>query len=465
MHHSKLLLFLLSLLIIASSAKLANPDANNSVIVNAELGSMWKNNPSLLHNGCLDGNFSMRLILPHRHGITTASYFDSVPSFGCGFFCAGPAASCDSYIFSIFFVYAFSMDAVLCLQSPEVVWSANRDRPVRENATVKLTELGDLVLYDADDTMVWSTNTADMSVVGMNLTEYGNLILLDHTNTEVWRSFDHPTDTLVIGQMLQVGQKLMASSSEANWAAGKVYLTVFPGGTYAFADIDTPLSYYRSPIYGSAITNFSAYIALKYGSLEVFTSFRVTEAPDYHIKLPINYYGPEFVRLDWNGHLMLYQWENNSWVSSDVFDITDPCSYPLACGEYGVSSDGQGSLIVAGFFELIDSRELNRGRFLTDSLSCGTAQNARFLAPHNTTHFNIIYNWTTNEERCKLSCFNDCTCKAAFFLHMNSSSGFCFLAFDIFSMISVDARSYSKNSAVIHLLKFRSTNVGYLKKE
>ncbi|TVU07839.1 hypothetical protein EJB05_41209, partial [Eragrostis curvula] len=429
---------------------------------------MWKNNLSLPHNGSPDDNFSMRLILPHLRGTTTSSYFDSVPSFACGFFCAGPAASCDAYIFSIFFVYAFSMEDVLHLQSPQVVWSANRDRPVRENATVQLTGLGDLVLYDADGTMVWSTNTANKFVVGMNLTEYGNLVLLDHTNAEVWRSFDHPTDSLVIGQMLQVGQKLMASSSEANWATGKVYLTVLPDGMYAFAGVDTPLPYYRSPVYGSVLTNFSAYIALKNGSLEVFTSFRVTEVPDYRIQLPIDYYGLEFVRLDWNGHLRLYQWENNSWVSSDVLDITDPCSYPLACGEYSVCSDGQCScpdavLRQSGLFELIDSRELNRGCFLTNSLSCGTAQNARFLSLPNTTHFNIIYNWTTNEEHCKLSCFNDCSCKAAFFLHTDTSSGFCFLASDIFSMISVDAQSYSKNLSSYAFVKVQEHKAGLSK--
>lgn len=140
--------------------------------------------------------------------------------------------------------------------------------------------------------------------------------------------------------------------------------------------------------------------------------------------------------------------ENGSWVSSDLLDIADPCSYPLACGEYGVCSDGQCSCPDAGLrqsrlFKLIDPREINRGCFLTDSLSCGSAHKTRFLTLPNTTHFNIIYNWTTDEEHCKVSCLNDCYCKVAFFLHWNSSSGFCFLAFDIFSMISISSQSYS----------------------
>jgi len=174
-----------------------------SFLANAELGTIWKNNPSILHNGFPDDNFSVRLILSHPYGtarISVGSSVDSVPLFACGFFCAGLTATCNAYIFSIFIVNAFSIGAVLYLESPQVVWSANHDRPVKENATVQLTELGGLVLYDAGGTLVWSTNTTGKSVVGMNLTGSGNLVLLDHRNMEVWRSFDHPTDTLVTGR-------------------------------------------------------------------------------------------------------------------------------------------------------------------------------------------------------------------------------------------------------------------------
>ncbi|OEL28693.1 G-type lectin S-receptor-like serine/threonine-protein kinase [Dichanthelium oligosanthes] len=455
MYYPKLLLLLFPLLITTSSSELANAVFNKSFVADAELGTTWKNNPSLVHNELPDDHFSVRLIFPRLYDTTKINVGPNITGvrlFACGFFCAGLAATCDAYIFSIFIVNAVNEGSFLHLKSPQVIWSANHNRPVSENAIVQLTELGDLVLYDADGTLVWFANTTNKSVVGMHLTESGNLVLFDYTNREVWRSFDHPTDTLVTGQMLQLGQKLMASISETNWAKGKFYLTVLADGMYAFAGVDTPLAYYRSPTSGNITTNTSAYIALKNGSLEVFTSFRRTEAPDYQIWLPPDAYGTEFVRLDWDGHLRLYQWGDGSgdWVSSDVLDIADPCSYPLACGEYGICSDGQCScpdaaLRQSGLFELIDPRELNRGCFLTDSLSCGSLQKARFLALPNTARFNIIYNWTTNEGHCKLSCLNDCSCKVAFFIHTNDSSGFCFLASDIFSMISVNTQSYSRN--------------------
>ncbi|KAJ1259513.1 hypothetical protein BS78_10G161900 [Paspalum vaginatum] len=370
MYPSKLLLLPFSLLI-AISSKLANPVVAKSYVANAELGTTWENNPSTLQNWSPDDNFSMRLIFPHLYGtarISVGSSVNSVPLFACGFFCAGLAATCDAYIFSIFVVNAFS--------------------EVRENATVQLTELGDLVLYDSEGTLVWFTNTTDKSVVGMNLTELGNLVLLDRTNMAVRRSFDHPTDTLVTGQMLQSRQKLIASMSETNWAKGKILsLSVLNDGIYMFAGVDTPLAYYGSPT--------------------------GTEAPDYHIQLPMDAYGLEFVTGG-----------NGSWVSSDLLDVGDPFSYPLACGEYGICSDEQ--------------------------CSCPDAALRQFLVLPNTTNFNIIYNWTTNEEYCKLSCLNDCSCKIAFFLHRKSSSGFCFLASDTFSMMSAqsDSRNFSSYAFV-----------------
>ncbi|CAM0878919.1 unnamed protein product [Alopecurus aequalis] len=457
MYPSKIIPLFIFLLI--SSFDLA---MKKSFAFNAELGTTWRNSPSLLHNIYPDHSFSLRIILPNPKDASEAMIAISArssPSFACGFFCAGPSTICDDYIFSIFAVIGYNSDDVVHLESPEMVWSANRDRPVKENATVKLTELGDLVLYDADGTLVWSTNTADMSVAGMNLTSTGNLVLLNHTNLEVWRSFDHPTDTLVAGQILQEGQKLVASTSSANWASGQFYLTVLADGMYAFAGTDTPLAYYRTPTGGTVRTNRSAYVALNNnGSLEVFTNFRETAAPDYQIKPRSDYYGILFARLDYDGHLRLYNWPDHSWVSSDVLEITDPCAYPLACGEYGICSNGQCSCPDAaigqsGFFQVIDPIQLNRGCLPINSVSCDSARKPGILSLPNITCFNGVYNLKTSQERCKLSCLNDCSCKASFFKNRDTSTGYCFLASDIFSMISANSQSYTPNFISVAFVK------------
>ncbi|KAL7215749.1 hypothetical protein ACSBR1_027818 [Camellia fascicularis] len=98
--------------------------------------------------------------------------------------------------------------------APQLVWSANRNHPVKLNATLQLTQDGNLTLADSDGTSVWSTG--NHSVSGLNLTEDGNLVLFDRNNATVWQSFDHPTDSLLVGQGLVGGQKLTSSTSASN---------------------------------------------------------------------------------------------------------------------------------------------------------------------------------------------------------------------------------------------------------
>ncbi|XP_076882597.1 EP1-like glycoprotein 2 [Bidens hawaiensis] len=108
----------------------------------------------------------------------------NVAQFTCGFF-AEMEGLVTTYIFGIFISPKEGSSHV-------VVWSANEGYPFKENATFNFTSAGDLVLSDADGSIVWSTNTSGKAVVGMNLTDTGNLVLFDDQNSVVWQSFDHP---------------------------------------------------------------------------------------------------------------------------------------------------------------------------------------------------------------------------------------------------------------------------------
>ncbi|KAL8090803.1 epidermis-specific secreted glycoprotein EP1-like [Apium graveolens] len=85
------------------------------------------------------------------------------------------------------------------------VWDANRAKPVRENATLTFGTGGNLVLADVDGTVAWQTGTANKDVVRLELLPDGNLVLIDSIEKFVWQSFDHPTDTLLLGQSLLSG--------------------------------------------------------------------------------------------------------------------------------------------------------------------------------------------------------------------------------------------------------------------
>jgi hypothetical protein len=86
-------------------------------------------------------------------------------------------------------------------------------------------------------------------------------------------------------------------------------------------------------------------------------------------------------------------------AQSDLVDIADDsCSYPLACGEYGVFSNAQCSfpdagLRQSGLFKLIDPGEINRGCVTLDRFSTlWVSPYDKVSCPSNTTRSNTIYN-------------------------------------------------------------------------
>ena len=96
------------------------------------------------------------------------------------------------------------------------MWTTNRNTLVKINATLQLSLEGDLILKDADGTYVWSTNTTGKSDTGLNLTKEGNLVLFDRNNAMVWQSFNHPTDSILLGQRIVSGKKLINSQRFRN---------------------------------------------------------------------------------------------------------------------------------------------------------------------------------------------------------------------------------------------------------
>ncbi|KAI6673185.1 hypothetical protein NL676_001091 [Syzygium grande] len=194
------------------------------------------------------------------------------PAYACGFYCD---FNRNSYLFAVFIVQVNSGALIVqpTIGLPQVVWSANRNNLVKIDATLELTSEGDLVLKDADGTVAWSTNTSGKSVVGLNLTDLGNLVLYDKNNATVWQSFDQPTDSLVPGQKLMAGQRLMPSVSETNWIIDSM-ITLSMNSTGLSAQIETipPQIYYQYHIANPNASNESPYVELVNGSLALFSN-------------------------------------------------------------------------------------------------------------------------------------------------------------------------------------------------
>ncbi|KAJ1384536.1 Serine/threonine-protein kinase, active site [Sesbania bispinosa] len=135
-------------------------------------------------------------------------------TFTAGFYPVGENA----YSFAIYFTQSHRN-----LQNATVVWMANRDQPVNgKSSTLSLLKTGNLVLTDAGQFNVWSTNTVSSKPLELNLYDTGNLILREQniSGSVLWQSFDFPTDTLLPDQTLTRFTNLVSSKSQTNYSSG-----------------------------------------------------------------------------------------------------------------------------------------------------------------------------------------------------------------------------------------------------
>ncbi|CAA2998286.1 G-type lectin S-receptor-like serine threonine-kinase SD2-5 [Olea europaea subsp. europaea] len=406
----------------------------------ATLSTSWINSVSANHSiDFTDGSTIRAILLRGTFG----------PRYACGFYCKG---NCETYLFAIFIVQTNSGGGITSpsIGFPQVVWSANPNNPVRINSTLQLTYNGDLVLKDVDGTLAWSTNTARRSVAGLNLTEMGNLILFDENESVVWQSFDHHTDCLVPGQRLKSGQNLTASVSSSNWTQGGIYLSMTNQGLIASIRSNPPQVYFE---YG--ITNVKlSYAMFINGSLDLYTNSTET-SPLAKIDIPPAS-SAQYIKLDYDGHLKIFEWLTG-W--KEVAEITTgylgECNYPMVCGENGICSNGQCSCPTsttdsANYFKLIDGRQPNLGCSQVIPLTCDASKVHKFLDLDEATYFTFTADISsTNINRCKEACLKNCSCKAVIFRYgSNSFDGDCYLPSQIFSLMNNEKDKSHYNSTI-----------------
>lgn len=315
------------------------------------------------------------------------------------------------------------------------VWEANRGRPVGENAAFSLLSSGDLVLAEADGRVVWSTGTANRGVVGFRLLPAGNAVLYDAKGRFVWQSFDHPTDTLLVGQSLRLRgpNKLVSRRSAVDGSFG-IYSLVFSAGgitMYINSVATRPLAYYN---YTDGLLSFS-------GESVAFVCEPETEdAFAWECRLIINLARPKynatlsFLRLDVDGNLSVYTyydpvdtqaWERTFAFFDDERGWLAGCALPSRCGELGVCED---QMCVAC---------PSRGGLLGWSRGCAPPSLAGCKAGDTAAKYfkvegveNFLSTYSEGEgklkvEECRRRCSADCKCRGFLFWENESR---CWLA-------------------------------------
>ncbi|KAG7018702.1 G-type lectin S-receptor-like serine/threonine-protein kinase RLK1, partial [Cucurbita argyrosperma subsp. argyrosperma] len=93
-----------------------------------------------------------------------------------------------------------------------LVWSANRDNPANAKSTIIFGPTGEFALIHANDTKVSIYDGTDTTSAFMS--DDGNFQLLNSSSDPIWQSFDHPTDTLLPGQVLSQGPSTVLKWTE-----------------------------------------------------------------------------------------------------------------------------------------------------------------------------------------------------------------------------------------------------------
>lgn len=383
------------------------------------------------------------------------------PSFAFGFYCTNHnGAPCTQFLLGVAVVYSNSGGLMTSVTAgiPQVVWSANRGSPVGEGATLEFTAAGDLVLRDNNAQVIWSAGTAGKSVAGMSVNADGNLVLLDAADKPVWQSFDHPTDTLLVGQSLGQGARLVANTSAANWAQSKIYLTVADDSLSGYVDANPPQRYYHL---GFTTDAPGAYASYANGSLTVFAAAGSSTGDELAtFQLPAVPAGTvQYMRLEHDGHLRLYQWNPAGWAP--LFDVLrifpDDCAFPTVCGSYGVCTEMQCSCPDATSFRPVDFRRPNRGCVPAMPVAaddCKKKQSSRLVSLRDMTYFNEAATSLraidrVSEDACKKACLTDCACLAAHFIYgADPRDGSCSLQSEVFSLQTSQPHIRHYNSTV-----------------
>ncbi|KAL3743928.1 hypothetical protein ACJRO7_013217 [Eucalyptus globulus] len=409
----------------------------------AVTSTQWANNATDNRSITYADGSIVQIILLRRIG-------EYGPAYACGFYCNG---NCKSYLFAIFLVvFAGGTITTLYDGRPQVVWSANRNNPIMIGATLELTSKGNLMLIDANGTVAWYTKIFGKSVVGLNLTDLGNLVLFDRNNVTIWQSFDHPTDSLVFGQKLMAGQRLMPSVSRTNWTIdGMITLSMNNGSLSAQMETSPPQIYYNHDIPNPHASDKPPYVEFVNGSLAFFGITTMEMA----VMLVPQASFAQYMKLGSDGHLRVYEWGAFGWVEvSDLLtEYLGDCGYPTACGQYGICTNGQCSCPSFSrewdYFKQVDDRQPNLGCSVYSTLSCELSQDQGLLEFKDVMYFTFTADLENiNASSCKEACTNKCSCKAVIFKYGSKASGDCYLLTQVFSLKKVDNKKISYNSTV-----------------
>ncbi|KAK7852174.1 epidermis-specific secreted glycoprotein ep1 [Quercus suber] len=173
-------------------------------------------------------------------------------------------------------------------------------------------------------------------------------------NATSWQSFDHPTDTLVVGQNLVLGQQLTSEG-------GLFSLSLTTYGLFAYFNFYPPQPYYSYTFSNSDKISYAQFQTVSFDFIKGNRSFS-------QIIISSSQYQTCYMRLGLDGPL---ESEVDDILTSDI----GFCGHPTVCGNYSICTTNDqcscpGPRNGTNYFQQIQERRPDLGWSLVTQLSC-----------------------------------------------------------------------------------------------
>ncbi|GMN47019.1 hypothetical protein TIFTF001_016199 [Ficus carica] len=314
-----------------------------------------------------------------------------------------------------------------------VVWTANRDDPlVAVNAMLVFTDYGKLVLTTEQGLERLIANaTHPASFACMH--DSGNFVLYNEKFDVVWQSFEHPTDSMLGGQILPVRGQLFSSLSETDHSTGRFHLKMQDDGNlvlYPVNTIDSSSDAHWSTTTFGAGYNFHLFLSST-GLLSLINTTNSERVYDLNdMSTSDNNQNSSIYRatLDADGVFRLYSHarDEDGKLQAPIriwSALENPCEVKGSCGlnSYCTYYDAQPNCMCLPGTDFADLRSRTSGclRNYTEMGCRDGKENASFY--YMTRMENMMWGdmpyakEQTSLEECSKSCLEDCNCGAALF--------------------------------------------------
>ncbi|KAI9196584.1 hypothetical protein LWI28_025149 [Acer negundo] len=254
----------------------------------------------------------------------------------------------------------------------------------------------------------------------------GNLVLLDSSSKIIWESFDSPTDTILLGQVLPMGTKLYSNANgEIDYSTGQYRLEIQMDGNLVLSAFRFGgRGYWNSVTLGnqnvSLVFNQSTAFMYVVNDTRIIYSMNRTEVPttieDYYHRATITDRG--------NLQQWIYNKRGGNQWTLVWRAITEPCIVNSICGAFGFCTSLDNNEVtckcLTGYSPL-DPNNPSRGCYpdvIVDFCDANSSTSDPAIEEYSNADFlnddfaDLSHFPTTDVNECKTAVLDDCFCLA-----------------------------------------------------